>query len=712
MKVKTITPRIGKILSFSFMFGFVLLLGQVLAQSAQTSIAASIDQGILSKQSDPTAINDYATTKGGIPVRINVIENDLNPENDTLLIRGAIPQYGRAEIISDSIIDYISAYNFEGIDTVSYLLGKLHDNTFQSMAYLIVDVQASGSYAVLEGNNIKAGINSFGTLFCKLDYTPGFGGTGMEPSFEAPVGSGEHSIFISNLWIGGLNEQAPNSLHLAAERYRQLGADFCYGPISNVYDDAYDMKYVRLWSLSADEISYHINHYTDPAYQMNQTIASWPANGDVNNGQLEQMAPFEDQNANGIYEPMDGDYPLIRGDQAIFFIFNDDRIQHSESQGEKLGVEIHAMAYSFNDISDSALANSVFVHYDIMNRSENNYTNTYFGSFTDLDIGNDAWNDYIGCDVERGSYYAYDANISNGNLAAQSVTILAGPYMDNDDVDNPANNCDESVNGLNFGNGVVDDERLGMTGFMSMNNGGNPALSDPDVASEYYDFMRGIWKDQTHLLYGGNGHINSSAVGPECSFIFPGDSDPCNWGTNGVPPNGGFNQNGYYWTEESMGNTPGDRRGISATGPFTYEAGEVQELDLAFVFAKKYENKDIDILDILRQRLDTVKQLAANNKIFGFNQLVGVEEGALQKFPVLVYPNPCSQDNINVSLQSNNVSLIYHLYDNYGRTLQMGEFIGNQINKISLKGLSKGIYMIRIDDPNSNEVYMKKILKY
>jgi hypothetical protein len=25
--------------------------------------------------------------------------------------------------------------------------------------------------------------------------------------------------------------------------------------------------------------------------------------------------------------------------------------------------------------------------------------------------------------------------------------------------------------------------------------------------------------------------------GPECDFMFPGDTDPCNWGTGGVVPN-------------------------------------------------------------------------------------------------------------------------------------------------------------------------------
>ncbi len=72
------------------------------------------------------------------------------------------------------------------------------------------------------------------------------------------------------------------------------------------------------------------------------------------------------------------------------------------------------------------------------------------------------------------------------------------------------------------------------------------------------------------MLYGGNAHTNSGAQGPECDFMFPGNSDPCNWGTGGTPPNGGLNQNGNYWTEETVGNQPNDRRFMQSAGPLNW----------------------------------------------------------------------------------------------------------------------------------------------
>ncbi len=682
----------------------------------------------------PQAINDYASTIGGIPVTLNVIENDYNPSSDTIIMFSPNASYGNAELITDSIIQYTPYYSFEGIDSIKYLLRKQNDNTIYSLGYLIVDVQPSGSYAVLDGNNIKAGINSFGYMFGKLDYIPGYGPTNFGASFEAPAGSGIHSIFVSNIWIGGLDDLGADSLHFAGERYKQGGDDYFYGPISDIYDEDYDRKYIRLWSLNDYQISYHINHYSDPGYEMFHTIASWPANGDVSNGQLEQMAPFEDKDNDGIYEPMEGDFPLIRGDQAVFFIFNDDRYIHTESQGTKLGVEIHAMAYSYKGLADSALANTVFVHYDIINRSDTTYYNTYLASFTELDIGNYG-NDYIGCDVERGSFFAYDATSYDDDeyniwfedtifgyhdkLAAQSVSIIAGPFMDDDGIDNPLNNCDEGTNGLNFGNGINDDERMGMTRFVYYYNSvNNTAISDPYIASEYYSYMQGLWKDLTPIQYGGCGYLSLiGTVGPECKFMFPGDSDPCNWGTNGIPPNGGYNQNGKYWIEETGNsgnpNPPGDRRGLGVSGPFTFESGDVQQFDLAFVFARDYVNTDtITPKNILFQRIDSVIQFVQSKDILGFNQTLDMNEYAPENLKVMVYPNPNKQDYINILVQSTNSYLNYKLFDNYGRIHKQGNLVGNQVNQISLKGISNGIYIIQILDSNSNVMYIEKIINH
>ena len=97
----------------------------------------------------------------------------------------------------------------------------------------------------------------------------------------------------------------------------------------------------------------------------------------------------------------------------------------------------------------------------------------------------------------------------------------------------------EALNGIGYGDGVIDNERFGMRRFLYyVNTGGgaNPAQTDPTVAADYYNFLRGRWKDGTPFYYGGNAHISDPTADPTvpCDFMFPGDTDPLGWGTGGV----------------------------------------------------------------------------------------------------------------------------------------------------------------------------------
>lgn len=160
---------------------------------------------------------------------------------------------------------------------------------------------------------------------------------------------------------------------------------------------------------------------------------------------------------------MTGDYPLIRGDQCIFFMYNDDR-EHTESQGERLLAEIHGMAYAFDAPDGSALWNTGFVHYDLINRSDHLYHDVYSALFSEFEIGY-PWDDYVGSDVMRRSFYGFNGDDFDEDWSytgsdidlqtvyheyppAQSVTILGGPFLDADGEDDPSGGCDFSINGF------------------------------------------------------------------------------------------------------------------------------------------------------------------------------------------------------------------------------------------------------------------------
>ena len=87
-----------------------------------------------------------------------------------------------------------------------------------------------------------------------------------------------------------------------------------------------------------------------------------------------------------------------------------------------------------------------------------------------------------------------------------------------------------AINGVNFGNGIIDDERFGMRRFVYYNNSSQPN-GEPDKATDYYNYLRGIWRDGKRMCYGGDGYSLNIQDGIYTDFMFPGNSDIWGWGT-------------------------------------------------------------------------------------------------------------------------------------------------------------------------------------
>jgi hypothetical protein len=537
---------------------------------------------------------------------------------------------------------------------------------------------AASGFRFLDINNVRARINTGGDMWWDL---PG----GIGSQYYIPKTGTARSLFSGSLWIGGLDIN--NQLKLAALRYRQVGNDYWPGPLTVDGTAAVDpetcAKYDKHYLITRAEIDSYLEWwYSDnkaedfPGYTIPKSITDWPAHGDVAKNQSYYLAPFRDVDGDGEYDPNNGDYPyydienelcpinfagdpsyvpartmeeelteypvtligsimvdqVIKGDQTLWWVFNDKGNAHTETQGSPIGLEIRAQAFAF--ATNDVINNMTFYSYEIINRSTFELTNTFFSPWADTDLGY-AWDDYVGCDVLRGLGYCYNGSAIDGSGEPESygdqppavgVDFFQGPYIDPDGYDNPkfTGDCASlslgsnfeidqmAINGVNFGNGIVDDERYGMRRFVYHNNGGAEYMSDPSVAPEYYNFLRGIWKDNTRMLYGGNAHISSGAVGPETDFMFPGDSDPCNWGTRFQPPNGGYNQNGLYWTEEEAENIPNDRRFMQSAGPFTLKSGAVNYITVGIPWARATAGGPWASVELLRTVDDKCQALFDN----------------------------------------------------------------------------------------------------
>ncbi|WP_027420130.1 T9SS type A sorting domain-containing protein [Crocinitomix catalasitica] len=336
-------------------------------------------------------------------------------------------------------------------------------------------------------------------------------------------------------------------------------------------------------------------------------ILNWPAHGKESLGQDFYLAPFYDNDrdgdgGNGIYNPLeDGDYPwydvdkkidcrtdrrvTLFGDETHWWVFNDKGNIHTETGGDPIGMEIRAQAFAF--ATDDEINNMTFYNYELINRGTQTLFNTYFGQYVDPDVGG-AGDDFVGCDVGRGLGYAYNGDLNDdaplsgeptygANPPAVGVDFFEGPYQDNDGIANPIGIAEnEALNGLGYGDDIVDNERFGMQGFMYYTNVGSANYNDPTIASQYYLYLQSIWKNSEVLKFGGNGNTSSSGV--QTRFAFPGASDTLGWGTypNPLP-------SADAWSEVSENNDPDDRRFVQSAGPFTLTPGAVNNITVGVV---------------------------------------------------------------------------------------------------------------------------------
>lgn len=645
---------------------------------------------VIGQNNPPAAVNDTVYGFPGYPYRLNILANDYDPDGDSIYVKSIFPSYLMTKI-NDSTWELIMsepAMSNSGYDSIGIVHYTLMDSQGESCKGTVVYIYPyAPRFNYIDANNINALISPFGNHF--WDFT--------HSCFEVPKGSGKKAVFNHTLWTGGLEEN--NQLHLAGELYRQGGIDFFQGPISTDLDSSYFKLWNRVWKINKEEIRNHINNWNNTGYRPIDVIASWPAHGDTCKGESYNIAPFYDMDGDGHYDPMHGDYPLIRGDQAIFFVYNDSTVLHTESRGFCLGIEIHGMAYEFDRLEDSALNNTLFFHLDIINKSANKYVDTYFTLFNSFDLGYSGDN-YIGTDVQHGMVYAYNGTDVDGegelyaygaHPPAIGMCILGGPYMDADGTDNPDIGCGYHTSQFNFGDNIADNERLGLCGSLEIHNGSYPYWAMPKYTQSYYRYMQNIFLDGTHLNYGENGHPDYGAVGPDCMYIYPGNSDTlCNWGTGSIMPNGGYNQNGYYWTEGTTGNSPGDRQMIANIGPFTFKAGQSQPLDYCFIFARDYQGNNLSSVDLLQQYSEEITSKAGNLTILPGTYYSVKEDDKSGKLKVI--PNPVTDKVRIVYTKASDIP--FQIFDINGQLRKSGYLI-NGTADIDLSDFKPGIYIIR-----------------
>jgi len=453
------------------------------------------------------------------------------------------------------------------------------------------DCDPASAQADLDINNVRTRILNGGDMWWDLS----------NARYEIPKLTDlnavrKNSLFAGAIWIGGEDEGV---LKLAAMTYRQGGSDFWPGPLDKVTGTTNSTRceaYDEIYKVSREEIEDHRTAWENGTLtSLSEGIKNWPGNGRGGN-EPDMLAPFFDQDSNGVYEPFNGDYPVLqtecRGvpvtrekntpadqpDQMLWFVYNDRGNIHSETQGQAQGLELQttAFAYATND----EINNMTFYTTRIINRGSN-LSSTYFGQWVDPDLGNYS-DDYVGCDVGLSLGFCYNGDDNDEGILGYG---LNPPSIGVDFFEGPKK--DTTINGVDtlF--------ELGMSKFVYYDNDFTN-FGNPQTPIHYYNYLRGLWKNGDCLTRDeANGRTGSNCT----DYIFPGKSDP---------------NNDNDWSETTSGNTPADRRFLQTSGPFTLKQGAVNKITVGVVWAKASSGGATGSLDLLKASSRKAQELFDN----------------------------------------------------------------------------------------------------
>jgi hypothetical protein len=421
--------------------------------------------------------------------------------------------------------------------------------------------------------------------------------------YEVPKGDNKNSsvqypqaIFAGAIWISA--RDVVGNLKIAAQEYRNGGnSDFYTGPLDDLGNVSQSVcnKWDRHFNVYGTEIKdikdYVLAHpgtnITVPSKYLTENILNWP--GKQNPKLIKDgydmsgvLAPFYDNNGDGIYNPEVGDFPIIGAcnanlkdkcnpfisnrditeayaDQMVFWVMNDKGNSHTNTNGQPLGIQLNTLAFAFQ--SSDEINNMTFYTYNIINKSGVDYFKTYMTQFVDPDLGCSE-NDRIGCDTSRALGVVYNGVLGT-NSCDQGTACLSG---------NVGYGCNLPMLGIDFFQGPIGDNgrQLGMSAFGYFSRNGGTATGDPSTAQEYRNYQEGKWKDGAPFVALGDARTGSGTAFP---YAFPGDPS-----------------NASQWSECNPQVGPAiaasDRRFIQTSGPFTFKACSSQKITIGVLFVQ------------------------------------------------------------------------------------------------------------------------------
>ena len=507
-------------------------------------------------------------------------------------------------------------------------------------------------------NEIKTSIKSTEALFSS---TP----INVSNNFEFPKNSGSNAIYSSNFIVAAKKATQTNFNVYPLQGWYSA---FIPGPIRNTagVTKEYMVK------VSRQEIEDHKLNFNQSTYSIPDGIKNWPAFGDTTLGIAKDLAPFVDANSNGCYDPENGDYPIIKGDEAIYWI------NHPENKNLKL--EYHWMMYAFNDSARQYLNQSLFVQYTIINRDVSAYDSVKVGMFVDGDLGNPS-DDFVGCDSINNIFYTY-----NGDLFDEAFQGNTG-YGNNTPALGVKFLSDSLTNALYYNNGTA-------------TNG------DPTNAKEWLNYMNSRWRNGQQVKYGGNGFNTADVTTIPTNYMFSGNP---------------YTQVG--WSEVNPGpteqrNNEGDRRFFGSMPYFALQPSERKTIEVVVGYGMTPDTTTqvgqniaemISVLNASGDYNDTITlpnsdfaKTDSCNKVTSINE-IDREQLSSTRF----FPNP-TNGKLQITSAKSMVQL--KVFDMKGAKIY-AIYPASKSYQLDLESLNKGVYIIRVLDEDGKWENEKIILR-
>jgi len=539
----------------------------------------------------------------------------------------------------DSSLHSIPGIESYSCESIAITKDRMLIGTYNGLIYSLIKGLRKTILDSLATNKIISSISENGEAFSS-SYQFGLGGFGFPKENPIYHANGADFTFAAL--------KSPN-LYVSTE---YPGYNNIFGPANK----AFALKKPYFIKITQEEIKFHKDHFNTPGYQISRSIKDWPAIGDSTIEIAPDLAPFADVNQNGCYDPQNGDYPIIKGDEAIYWI--------KHSTDPNLNLEFHYMMYAYLGSNKSELSQCQFLQYRIINRGPDKLDSCKAGFFFNGDIGFPT-DDYFGCDSANSISYFYNADSSDMSYTNNNGSIDNIPAV-----------------GVKF----LSDSMTNHIYFQAFGGQTNPVLP-----IHYWNLMNSISTNGRRLVYGGIPEDSVLGQIKYTNFMFTGNpSNNTGWTARRT------------WPGKSP-SSPGDRNTVSSFAPFKLGIGESKTFELVMAYGRKdsvqshFENV-AELKRVLAVAGVHWDSLASPTFIYGQKddcpQAIGINENNDESNKLLIYPNP-TKGFLNI--ESDKQIEQIQIYSGNGR-LVYDQVHSNYFLKIQLDELQKGLYILRIRD--------------